>query len=160
MQAACYTDDMDTTINLEGTLANLGLTSANSIVIGSGILGALGIRKSNDIDVTVTAETYIHLSKEASFHEKQHHGHPVLVAGDLEVGTNWIVLGKNQTLDDLVKHSLILDGVRYVTLDFLLAVKRSWLEEDDEVRPKDRVDVQLIENYLTAHEGGRYGDDS
>jgi hypothetical protein len=32
-------------------------------------------------------------------------------------------------------------------LDFLLAVKKSWLQDDD-VRQKDIDDVELIENYL------------
>ena len=37
-------------------LRELGLNADNAIVIGSGILQALGIRKSNDIDLVVTPE--------------------------------------------------------------------------------------------------------
>lgn len=43
-------------LDFKNKLATLGLSARNSVVIGSGILDALGIRKSNDIDVVVDKE--------------------------------------------------------------------------------------------------------
>lgn len=119
----------------------------NSVVIGSGILDALGIRKSNDIDVVVDKETYAHLKESGRFQEEQHYGRSVLVDDSFEANAHWGVLGKDQTLSDLTEQSVTIDDVRYITLDFLLAVKKSWLL-DDNVRQKDIDDVKLIEEYL------------
>lgn len=44
--------------NIEVELNNLGLNSDNAVVIGSGILNALNLRESGDIDVIVTKEKY------------------------------------------------------------------------------------------------------
>jgi hypothetical protein len=133
--------------DFKNKLATLGLNSHNSVVIGSGILNALGMRKSNDIDVVVDEATYAQLKESGRFQEEQHYGRSVLVDDSFEVNTHWGVLGKDQVLSDLIEQSVTLDEVRYITLDFLLAVKKSWLQDDD-VRQKDIDDVKLIEEYL------------
>lgn len=133
--------------DFKNKLATLGLNSHNSVVIGSGILDALGVRKSNDIDVVVDEETYARLRDESRFREEQHYGRSVLVDDSFEVNTHWGVLGKDQTLSDLIEQSVTVDEVRYISLGFLLAVKKSWLL-DDNVRQKDIDDVKLIEEYL------------
>lgn len=134
-------------------LAAFGLTADNAIVIGSGILDALGLRPSQDIDITVRPETYTRLAKDKRFSETQTHGRSILTYEELEVGTGWGVLtnaGTEKTFDDLYARSAVIDGVRYITLDFLLAVKQSWLQ-DDHVRQKDIDDVKLIEQYLHTY---------
>jgi hypothetical protein len=135
--------------DFKNKLATLGLNARNSVVIGSGILDALGMRKSNDIDVVVDETMYAQLKESDRFQEKQHYGRSVLVDDSFEINTYWGVLGKHQTLRDLAEQSVIIDEVRYITLDFLLAVKKSWLQDDD-VRQKDIDDVELIENYLAG----------
>lgn len=137
--------------DFKNKLAELGLSSLNSVVIGSGILDALGIRKSNDIDVVVDEETYAHLKDSGRFQEEQHYGRSVLVDDSFEIGTSWGVLEKDQTLSDLTKQSAVIDDVCYITLDFLLSVKKSWLQ-DDNVRQKDIDDVKLIEEHLAEQE--------
>jgi hypothetical protein len=136
-------------MNTAQQLAAFGLDSTNSIVIGSGILQALGIRTSQDLDVTVPNHTYQQLNQDPRLTSSQTHGRPILVKPPLEIGTSWGVLGKNQSYDNLIQHSVIIDGVRYISLEFLLAVKQSWLQ-DAEVRPKDRQDVKLINAYITT----------
>ena len=128
-------------------LTDIGLTPDNSVVIGSGILSALNLRASNDIDVVVPEVEYLRLANNQQFTKSQNHGREILVDELFEIGTGWGVLGKNQTFDELQKQSLVIGGVRYITIEFLLAVKKSWLQDDD-VRQKDIDDVELIENYL------------
>ncbi len=132
---------------MKDTLQNIGLNSENSIVIGSGILGALGIRKSHDIDLVVTQEKYGLLKKSGKFEIKQNHGREILADNLFEIGTSWNVLDKNYKFEDFKSESLIMDDVRYITLDFLHKVKKSWLKDVD-VRQKDTDDVKLIEKYV------------
>ncbi len=130
-------------------LNELSLSSENSVVIGSGVLNALGIRSSNDVDVIVPQNVYAELERTSRFEKDQSYGREILTDELLEIGTSWEVLGKDQTFDDLAQNSLIIDGIRYITLDFLLAVKRSWLKGDD-IRQKDIDDVKLVQKYLVA----------
>jgi len=127
-------------------LEKFGLNPNNAVVIGSGILDALNIRKSNDIDVVVAEETYLQLCNNDSLKKSEKRGLKILTNDLFEIGTNWVALGKNWRLNDFLKESVIIDGVRYVTLEFLLAVKRSWVSEND-ARQKDIDDINLIEDY-------------
>ena len=137
---------------IKNELDKIGLTAGNAVLIGSGILDALGIRKSKDIDVTVNEDTYRILSADGRFKKANNHGREVLVDGLYEIGTSWGVLGKNQQFNDLFKQSIVIDSVRYITLEFLLAVKRSWLTDTD-VRQKDIDDIRLIEDYPQCRTG-------
>lgn len=134
-------------MNTKEELQKIGLHQDNSVVIGSGILKALNIRESHDIDVTVSEYYYERLSSYTRFKKAENHGREVLVDDLFEVGTSWEVLDKIWKVNDLLDQSVIIDGVRYITLEFLLAVKRSWLSDYD-VRQKDIDDVKLIEGYL------------
>jgi len=128
-------------------LQKIGLNPDNSIVIGSGILEALRIRKSEDIDMVISQEKYDLLKKSGNFKIAKIRGRNILVDDKFEIWKDWYVLGKSYNLGDLTKQSTVIDGVRYVSLDFLFKVKKSWLHQKD-VREKDIKDIKLIENYL------------
>lgn len=130
------------------SLNSLNLNPGNSVVIGSGILSALGIRNSEDIDVVVNDESYARLSKDTKFRKDQVRGREVLSDELFEIGTSWGVLGKEQTFDDLLHQSTIINGTRFITIEFLLTVKKSWTHDGD-VRQKDFDDLKLINAYLT-----------
>ena len=131
-------------------LAELGLNASNSVVIGSGIMEALGIRPSNDIDLVIAGTAYESLKGRGHFTEKTTHGRPILDDGIFEIGVAWTVLGQEMELRDLKKRSIIINDVRYITLEFLLAVKKSW-SAGDNVRQKDKDDIRLIERYLQKY---------
>jgi hypothetical protein len=133
--------------NLKSKLAALGLDTDNAVVIGSGIMSALDIRESGDIDVVTTKAEYGRLASTNQFKITKNHGREILTDDLYEIGTSWGVIGKDRDYDNLYESSTIIDGVRYITLDFLLRVKKSWCEDDD-VRQKDIDDVSLIEKHL------------
>ena len=132
---------------MKNKLEEIGLNSSNSIVIGSGILGALNIRESKDIDVVVSKDIYTKLYSDSRFKKGRNHEKEVIFYKSFEIGEDWNVLGRIWTLEDLLDKSTVIDGVRYTTLQFMLDLKRSWLK-DKNVRQKDMDDVKLIEKYL------------
>lgn len=135
-------------INIKQELDDINLTPDNSVVIGSGILSALKLRVSNDIDVVVTEKEYGRLKATEIFQIGTNHiGTEIITTEKFEIGTQWRVLNKDYKFNDLLKESIVIDGVRYITLKFLLSVKSSWLNDDD-VRQKDISDVKLIREYL------------
>lgn len=136
-------------MEIKNKLNELGLNSENAVVIGSGILNALNLRESKDIDVVVTDEKYKELSADSRFRKEQNHGHEILTDDLFEIGTSWTVVGRNWKFDDLLNHSTMIDGVRYNTVEFLLDAKRHWIA-DGEGRQKDIDDVKLMEQYLSV----------
>ena len=136
-------------MEIKNKIIKLGLNSENAVVIGSGILNALNLRESKDIDVVVTEEKYKELSDNSRFKKEQNHGREILADDLFEIGTSWAVVGKNWKFDDLLNHSTTIDGVRYNTVEFLLDAKRRWIT-DGEGRQKDIDDVKLMEQYLSG----------
>ena len=139
-------------MDIKGKLDELGLNPHNAVVIGSGILNALNLRESKDIDVVVTEETYKELSDNGRFEKEQNHGREILTDDLFEIGTSWTVVGKAWKFEDLLSHSTIISGVRYHTVEFLLDAKRRWIA-DGEGRQKDIDDVKLMEQYLFGARG-------
>jgi len=135
-------------VEIKNKLDELGLNSGNAVVIGSGILSALNLRESKDIDVVATEEKYKELFGNNRFHKVQNHGREILADDLFEIGISWTVVGKNWKFEDLLNHSTIIDGIRYNTVEFLLNAKRRWIA-DGEGRQKDIDDVKLMEQYLS-----------
>lgn len=125
----------------------LNLNQNDTVVVGSGILNACGIRDSKDIDLVVTEEAYAKLFYNTRFRKEMNHGREILVDNLFEIGTNWTVIGKTWEYSDLLNYSVIIDGVRYITVEFLFDAKKSWIASGDG-REKDIDDVKLMEKYL------------
>lgn len=134
-------------MDIKENLNKLGLDTNNSIVVGSGILSALNLRESKDIDLVVSEKKFIELSANSNFKRLQISGREILSDGLFEIGTTWGVLGTAVSFQDLLNSSIIINDVRYCSIDYLLKVKRYWIMNGG-VRQKDGDDVKLIEQYL------------
>lgn len=78
-------------MEIKNKLIELGLNSENAIIIGSGILNALNLRASKDIDVVVTEEKDKELSDNNRFKKEQNHEREILNDGLFEIGISWTV---------------------------------------------------------------------
>jgi hypothetical protein len=126
-------------------LKRLGIDPDDCIVVGSGIMGALGIRQTDDLDLCVNQKTYDR-SKALGWQEKTWpQGAPTIHSSTVDMGTDWGD-GKNiYTFEELKKHMVRIDGVNYVDLGFL----RSW--KLNYGREKDLKDVEMIDIYLKEY---------
>ncbi len=132
---------------MKNKLQKIGLNPNNSIVIGSGILQAMNIRKSHDIDLVVSTEMFDILRKSEKFEYSTKHETETLKDNIFDIHKYWKVLGKTYSLNDFVENSIIIGGVRYTSLDFIYRAKKSWIEAKT-ARPKDIEDIKLINMYL------------
>lgn len=131
-------------MKIKEKLQEIDLNPENSIIIGSSILNTLGLREAKDIDVVVTKEKYDELAQSDRFKKEIANEREILIDDLFEIGTSWANFGR---FHDLISHSIIINGIRYNTIEFLLSVKKSWIN-NNEGRPKDIKDVKLIEDYL------------
>lgn len=136
-------------IDFKQKLLDLSLTPSNSIVIGSGILNALGIRESHDIDIIVESNTYNKLKQNPLFTVTRSFGLEVLQYNIYEIGTAWNLkdINKVYTFQELFENSVVIEGVRYNSLKFLLKIKKIWISGKNP-RVKDKKDIEAIMNYL------------
>ena len=113
------------------------------IIIGSGVLAAHGIRDARDIDLVVTAELFDILAKDDTWKRgREGSASHALERGDTEVWTDWSTDGSGHpTYEDLLPDTEIIDGVRFVTLEYL---EKRKVERSDE---KDKEDIRSIHEY-------------
>ena len=122
-------------MNIKALLAESHLNSDNTIVVGSGVLQALDLRKSNKVEVVVSDQIY-----------KKCIDNNSLESG-LVVSTVWNVADNQWAFDELLDDSMVIDGIRYVTVEFLCNVITNRLLSG-EFHQKDKDDIVLMNNYL------------
>lgn len=110
-------------------------------------MNVLGLREAHDIDLVVTDEVYQQLKNDPQFSEKEKHGKMILTNDLIEAATTWGVIERSWSFDDLLKESVVIEGVRYNSPEFLLRVKKSWLAQG-ETDEKTKKDIEILENYL------------
>lgn len=114
------------------------------IVAGSGILDALNIRKSDDVDLLASQTLYDSLREqtdtwsEESIYERQR-----LINNDqtVEVWYSWVSEAGILTFEQLKPSTAVVDDIRFFSLDYVHSWK-CWMNRD-----KDQRDVSLIEEY-------------
>lgn len=131
-------------------LEHLELDASTSIVIGSGIMQALGLRRAGDLDLVVTTDDYRRLEAWPDFEPGQARSGPILVGDGLEIFQTWSAAGANRGFDYLRQRSAVIDAIRYVSLEFLLAVKEA-REGEGADRPKDHEDIRLIREHIASN---------
>ena len=131
-----------TTVNLNEQIQRLNLNSNEFIIMGSGILQALNIRNSNDIDLVVPINTFEKLKKHPSLRLKCRDNHDSLYGEDIEIFTSWTISGESKMFNEIIKDSVIINGLRYASLELTQTMKQA------DARPKDLQDIRLIKEYL------------
>lgn len=129
-------------------IRKLGLSPLDYIVAGSGVLGVLGLREADDIDLVVSRVAYEEFEAAGTWQRKYYpDGSYGLVNGIYEVGLDWDSEAGKPNLRELQQEGTVIDGVPFVSLPHLKAWKQKM------GRPKDLTDILLIERYLSL--GGR-----
>jgi hypothetical protein len=136
-------------MNIKTLLLESGINLDNTIVIGSGILNTLELRKNNNVKIIVSEQIYTVLLTNKSFQQQEVNGRKSLAQGLLDVGTVWTIVDKQWTFEDLLDDSIVIDDVRYVTVEFLCNAKTSLLL-NGEFSQKDKDDIVLMNTYLDA----------
>lgn len=119
----------------------LNLPADQVVVIGSGLLDALNLRLSGDVDLVVTAQLFSQLRASDEWQEATFHGESVLTKGDVEIWLSW---GSDGVLNftELYAAGVTIDGVRFAGPQFIIDQKKQ------RGLAKDLQDVQLLEEYL------------
>jgi len=118
-----------------------GLPKGEFIVVASGIMNALGIRESDDIDLVVTHNLY-QILKQSGREEVDKEDYKVLLNGPLEAGLCWDSENEIPNFDNLIKDAVVINDVPFASLERVKSYKQKMQ------RPKDIKDIALIDKYL------------
>ena len=125
-------------------VAELGLQTRDYIVVGSGVLAALGIRSAKDVDLIVSETVFHRFERTGEWQRKDFNdGTYYLVKDIYEVGLDWDSQTLTPNLMDLKRSETIVDGIPFVSLERL----RRWKIWKN--IPKHLADLALIDDYLT-----------
>lgn len=118
----------------------LGLPPDQFVVVGGAVLEVLGIRASDDIDITAAEAVLQQLANDSDWQRKDlDDGDYVYQKDGYEVGNDWL----GSKFEKLVGDTFEMDGIRYVSLATVMA----WKKQRN--RPKDQEDIRLIRQYLS-----------
>ena len=104
-------------------------------IFGSGPLCIRNLRAANDIDLIVKEELWHDLARRYSVMEKK-----LIKIGDTEIYKDWKPWFDDVNL--LIDSADIINGYRFVKLEYLL----KWKKEMD--REKDKADIKIINDFL------------
>lgn len=136
--------DMDIFAELE----KLNLPLGEYIVLGSGILGALGIREIGDIDLLVTPNVFESLKKEGwEYQIVEYDGRPreKLSKDDTEVFKDFWYGDQKPDPTRMTAGAVMINGFPFLSLEKLRSIKVAFNRE------KDQSDIALIDTYLAQH---------
>jgi hypothetical protein len=129
-------------VNIIQKIKKLNLPPDKYVVVSSGIMDVLGIRKAGDIDIAVTSDLHQKLRETGKWNEEQKYGKIYLKKDVFEIipQLNWDKY--NITTEEAIKSALIIEGIPFMNLDELIKFKTALGRE------KDFKDIELIKDYL------------
>lgn len=119
----------------------LELSPRSYVVIGGGVLEALGLRETMDVDMVVSKNAYQEFRSRGWREYVHDDGKRVLSHRGYRIMTSFM----GRDLRRLQRHSFAIDGVRFMSLEDLIKSKEKL------GRKKDRQDIALIRAYQKKH---------
>lgn len=132
-------------MNVFEEIEKINLPNGEFMVLGSGILGALGIRPINDVDLLIKPALFNQLREQGWTYEIieiEGRSREKISYGVVEAFKDFWWKGGNLEPDTAIASAQEINGVRFLPLTKLLEVKKAMARE------KDIADVVLIEKYL------------
>lgn len=117
----------------------LALPSGEYVVIGSGLLDALGLRESRDLDLVVSDDLYQKLRASGAYTIEEKYDGEVLIAGDIEVWTGW---KSDANFKVLIQSAYEVEGIAFANPDIIIKRKTERGSE------KDLNDIRLLKEYF------------
>lgn len=117
----------------------LNLPPDDYVVIGSGLLDALNLRESGDIDLVVGERLFIELQQSGKYRTEIRHEQPMLTNDDVEVWGDWKADAPFAVLRD---SAVVIEGVAFANPEIIIKRK------SERASLKDLRDIQLLEEYF------------
>jgi len=123
----------------------LHIPASEMVVIGSGVLDALRLRTSGDVDLVLSPQQFDLLRADDSWQIGDKNGEPIAQKADTEAFLSWGSDGV-PNFRELYDGGITVDGIRFAHPQFVIGWKRG------RALDKDLRDIALLEEYLKNHD--------
>lgn len=123
-------------------LKELNLSLGQYVVVGSGLLAALGIREANDLDIAVTKELFKKLTDSNKFQAETKYGRPFLTAPLVEIIGQLDWSHYQTKVKEAIRTAYLVNGYPFLNFEETIKFKKALGRE------KDFRDIKLLEDYL------------
>lgn len=129
-------------MNIYNKLKELNYPIGHYVIVGSGIMAALGIREARDLDIAVDSELLELLRKSNKYKEEIRFDKLFLITDDVEIISqlNWEDYAT--TVSEAIRSAKVINGFPFLNTDETIKFKKALGRE------KDYIDIKLIEDYL------------
>lgn len=129
-------------MDIKQKIKKLHLSKDSYVIVGSGILNALNIRKSHDIDMIVSEDIFQLLSENQEWKiANRDDGTLKITHGIFDCMTNW----HGRDVKSMLQRAVYIDDIPYMSLIDVYEWKKMM------GRQKDVVDIRLIEGYIAQN---------
>ena len=132
-------------MNIVERVKQLNLPFGKYVVIGSGTLEILGLRKAKDIDIAVLPELYAQLRATGEWKEEKRYDKIFLKQNDIEINPNLNWDKYSTSTKEAIASAIIIDDVPFMNFQELRRFKQAL------GRKKDYADIILIDDYEKNH---------
>ncbi len=129
-------------MNIIEKVKSLNLPLGQYVVIGSGIMDALGIRSAHDVDLAVLPELHQKMRESGEWNEEDRHGRIFLTKDVFECNPDISWDQYPTTTGQAIATATTINGVPFMNLQELIKFKTALGRE------KDFKDIELIKSYL------------
>jgi hypothetical protein len=129
-------------MNIIEKIKELNLPKDQYVVIGSGVMDILGIRRANDIDLSVTKELHQKLRETGKWEEYENYGKIFLKKDVFEINGELSWDKYKTTTEEVIKTAFLIDGIPFMNTEELIKFKMAFGRE------KDFKDIELIKEYI------------
>ena len=126
-------------------IKQLNLPLGEYVVIGSGLLDALGLRTAGDIDIAVTPKLFASLQSTGEWKEAEQYNKAFLLKDGVEISSQLEWGDFPTTVTEAINSSIVVDGVPFLNMEELKKFKRAL------GRQKDYDDIALLDAYLLSN---------
>jgi putative (di)nucleoside polyphosphate hydrolase len=132
-------------MNIIKKVKELNFSFGEYVIVGGGILEALGLRNTNDIDVAVMPNLLKKLRESGKYKEEIKWGKLFLTGDNIDIiaQLNWE--DYSTKTEDAIKTATIIEGVPFLNLQETIKYKKALGRE------KDLRDIELIKNHLEEY---------
>ncbi len=120
---------------------SLNLPLGEYIIVGAGVLQALGIRDTKDIDIVVTPSLFEALKRSEIGEEEIRYGKRFLIGEDIDVINRLDWEKYSTTTEQAIKSAMVIDGVAFLNIEETIKFKTAL------GRDVDFKDIELLKEY-------------
>ncbi len=130
--------------NIIERIKGLNFPADQYVVVGSGLLDALGIRKAADIDIAVLPDLHKKLCEDSDYEKYEKYGKVFLKKEDVDIIPSLSWSEYPTTTEEAIRSAMIIDNIPFMNPQELKKFKQAL------GRDKDIKDIRLIDDYLST----------